>query len=771
MTIPLPRTLQPSGNSDVARVTNALRSTSELMLEGGPFLFLSSASIGSASTRLRFQRGATITTSTGATTTIDGDIDAGPWQIFDGIGTVRFGPNAPRVVQAAWFGSGEAGLSKAFAALYAHGVVVSQPGGATISTNTSLGTMGDTLRVTSGSALRPAAGVTLTVNCIVDTPPGVEAFDLSLGGTAIVVPVTIAYLAPLSSTDNAPRVQAAAIAAGYAGKVVMLSGTWQWDTVCDLSNASGVTIEAQGPGTRIVSSLPPGPGASQCVFYAIAIALGPATTIATQPALGTRTLVCVDDVFSVGDWIRVVGATSVGQTFRILSKTGATLTLDDVVEFTFAVGKTVTAVQTPHDIRLFGNGAVITGTGDRAFEISAAQRCRVTGWRVTNESGFFTSIVCSFDIAGRDNIFDDMEVDGDGIAFGGLALENQVRSGIFRSRVRRVGSNGQGGGVLVSASRQFHVAHVDATASYLGISLGPSSVDDTEACRNGAVVDCSALDSTTSGLIVYGGAGIDIERFNGSRSGGTGAAFVVWDGVACVGAKLTDITVSDCGNAGLGVEAGGHLIAHGLTADRCAQYGINVNGAGANVHVVGYESRDGAGPWAITADSSLSIAQAYTATTTDNFWSAVLTAGKVSLDEYVGEKVGSHTGVKVLVGVSGVATLSLRRVRTIGAIDIGVGTAAVACLIRRGDDVDLSSCLTPWSIDAASRANFGQVALTGSTPVAVAGYFLADDPVALSFRTLGGTQGAQPVLTAKAANSFSVKGTSGDTSTYDWKAG
>jgi hypothetical protein len=59
--------------------------------------------------------------------------------------------------------------------------------------------------VTSGNALRPAAGVTLTVNCIVDTPPGVEAFDLSLGGTVVVVPVTnpqtglLSVVAPVSS--------------------------------------------------------------------------------------------------------------------------------------------------------------------------------------------------------------------------------------------------------------------------------------------------------------------------------------------------------------------------------------------------------------------------------------------------------------------------------------------------------------------------------------------------------------------------------------------
>jgi hypothetical protein len=135
MTIPLPRTLLPSGTSDVARVSSALRSTSELTLAGGAFLFLSSANIGSANTRLRFQRGAAINTATGATTTVDGDIDAGPWQIFTGTGAVRFGPSGPRIVHASWFGTGGAAIQAAHDALYDKGTVHAQEGGASVATS------------------------------------------------------------------------------------------------------------------------------------------------------------------------------------------------------------------------------------------------------------------------------------------------------------------------------------------------------------------------------------------------------------------------------------------------------------------------------------------------------------------------------------------------------------------------------------------------------------------------------------------------------------
>ena len=66
----------------------------------------------------------------------------------------------------------------------------------------------------------------------------------------------------------------------------------------------------------------------------------------------------------------------------------------------------------------------------------------------------------------------------------------------------------------------------------------------------------------------------------------------------------------------------------------------------------------------------------------------------------------------------------------------------------------------------------GTLVLNGSTPVVVpyTGMKLTTG-IILSFNTLGGSQGAQPVVSAiVAGTSFSVTGTAGDTSTMNWLA-
>lgn len=66
----------------------------------------------------------------------------------------------------------------------------------------------------------------------------------------------------------------------------------------------------------------------------------------------------------------------------------------------------------------------------------------------------------------------------------------------------------------------------------------------------------------------------------------------------------------------------------------------------------------------------------------------------------------------------------------------------------------------------------GTVVLNGATPVVVpfTGMKLTD-VINLSLNTVGGSQGAAPFVSAITAGvSFSVQGTAGDTSTYNWIA-
>lgn len=65
----------------------------------------------------------------------------------------------------------------------------------------------------------------------------------------------------------------------------------------------------------------------------------------------------------------------------------------------------------------------------------------------------------------------------------------------------------------------------------------------------------------------------------------------------------------------------------------------------------------------------------------------------------------------------------------------------------------------------------GTVTLNGATPVAVATTaFTTNSGVILTWKTLGGSQGAQPIVSSRTAGTgFSVQGTAGDTSIYIWQ--
>lgn len=132
----------------------------------------------------------------------------------------------------------------------------------------------------------------------------------------------------------------------------------------------------------------------------------------------------------------------------------------------------------------------------------------------------------------------------------------------------------------------------------------------------------------------------------------------------------------------------------------------------------------------------------------------------------------STSGQKALCdwGSASDGTLFIENVRTIsGAFGLYLEDGANQRVIR-GANVDLSSTSTPYRRGNQSKLNFGTVTLNGASDVVVSGAFLADQPIALSFNTLSGSLGAYPTIKAKSADSFTVKGTAGDNSVYDWAA-
>lgn len=74
-------------------------------------------------------------------------------------------------------------------------------------------------------------------------------------------------------------------------------------------------------------------------------------------------------------------------------------------------------------------------------------------------------------------------------------------------------------------------------------------------------------------------------------------------------------------------------------------------------------------------------------------------------------------------------------------------------------------------IDRTIKQSLGTFVLTGATPVTVADTSLAANSVIIiTLKTVGGTVGAQPVpQTVTVGTGFTVAGTAGDTSTYNYR--
>lgn len=100
----------------------------------------------------------------------------------------------------------------------------------------------------------------------------------------------------------------------------------------------------------------------------------------------------------------------------------------------------------------------------------------------------------------------------------------------------------------------------------------------------------------------------------------------------------------------------------------------------------------------------------------------------------------------------------------------GTETLQVQALDGAGRPAAGTEVINTQDLANLVTAKRGTVTLTGAVGVVVANTsVLTSSVIALSFKTLGGTQGAQPVVTAISAGvSFTVAGTALDTSIYNY---
>lgn len=160
------------------------------------------------------------------------------------------------------------------------------------------------------------------------------------------------------------------------------------------------------------------------------------TTLSGTLTIGSNSIAVVDATnIAVGNHIAVtaVDAAYISQ-FEVISKVGNTLTVERPIFKPFSAGATV-KVFLPPTINIFGNGMRVTGTGDRIVSIVAGFRCHVEGivgvWTTNSEHVF------SYDLGGYQCVFEECELDGQGVSATGFGLESCERSSLVRCRARR----------------------------------------------------------------------------------------------------------------------------------------------------------------------------------------------------------------------------------------------------------------------------------------------------------------------------------------------
>jgi hypothetical protein len=573
---------------------------------------------------------------------------------------------------------------------------------------------------------------------------------------------------PIGGTsDDWPSLVATANAFAYKSAILLQPGTYLCKGVQSLAN--GARILGQ-PGVRIVSSMSPTGGPANCVFYASTTATSGPLALNANNTVGTRTLVTTLNTglgtpsASNPTWIEV-GSTNRYAFYKVVSISGSgpyTLTVDRAVRMQFAAGTDQVYVKAPpQDIRIEGNGMTVSGTGDRAIELSGAWNCHVSGITVDTNDGAFSDIIASFDIGSFRSTMTDLDLSGSSITGGGIAFESAESCFGTRLTARNVTLSGNGVGLFfVDCQGCVFTACVSE-----GCRVG-ATFDSGQASGNCGTQDCVMTDMTITGAI---GDGIKVQ--NGSSRNKVARARIGYCGSSGINvaggiAACNDNTLEVCDlsdNAvGLTVAAS-QLRVRGIDiiADRCATNAIAISG---DARIDGIRAKD-SGPIACSGAGTLEVDGFELTSTLAAAWTGIMptTSGRTRFTRGTATSSGDGgTHVKALFDHNGTGPVYISQLRLVSFADAG-GNAygyfahGSSQILRRGPDVDFSAAANPYS--GAAQYSFGTVTLNGTTGVDITfSDAKSGDLLRVWRKTAGSTTSIAPVWSVTAATKFTVTG-------------
>lgn len=591
--------------------------------------------------------------------------------------------------------------------------------------------------------------------------------------------------APLGSgLDDWPRLNALMVANAAKNSIVFLPGTYTCNTP---GLVPSKTTLIMGPGVRIVSTMAFTGTQANCVFLANRVqAATSGITLTAANTVGASTLSVVSlsytapgpKTLQAGDSIFISAAANIFQAQHYIVRSIAgvgpfTLTLDRPVLIQFAIADVCIPSSPPTSIQIYGEGATITGTGDRAVQLQGAWKCLVQDLNVDASAGAFGDMGMSFDIANRDSTFLRCSVDlANQAGTYGIAIESGENSRTEECVTTRCG----GMGIVLFDDWVCKV--VRSRASGCGVAgLGvvgsaPSTLGSNDCDISGGQYD----GNLTDGVVITGGSSrttldavhADYNAAQGINVGGAAAGLAQdtkltkcnatknANGVVVQsGAKGTEAKNLECNdNSTAGVQALDNIDIDGYVARRNAVGAVySTAGAVAYVRVDDFEFESPA---------------------TGGAWTS-MTFGVANLIVAVGKgRVTLKIANSLMVNHAGAGSV----VNLTGPIDIVNQGAVAGCIgysnngnpgasVRRLGRCNFDTVATPFSIDAGAYKNFGTVTLNGATPV---DYNFPDvrstDRVTLTRLTTGGTPGAPPRFTIVGGTKVTVTGIAADTSNY-----
>jgi len=557
-------------------------------------------------------------------------------------------------------------------------------------------------------------------------------------------------------------------AAGQKRAIVFAAGTYYCATPGAPPSNTHIIM---GPGVRIVSSLVFSGLQRQSVFYAQALASGQTGTVTATPTLGGVSLgytVVAGAAPTVGQ-ILIVSKGLSAQVFTITARSGAgpyTLTLDRPIAAPFTIGDPISILTTrPSNILIEGNGATISGTGDRVVQIVTGYRCEVNGLNYDDTNGMMGDVLFAYDIGGVECLFRRCSVvapTSTSISYG-FALEANERSGIEDCSVLQ--DIGIGCGLIdcIGCWMTNNTSSLPQTGAVgysfcfgTGASLGCFDCYMSNCRASGGkyglvfgastrclVSNCAFNDTLTNGILLNGSGNIVNPRF-------VNVTAVRCAGVAlAVGAGNPGVYLNNCDFSAAG--AGVITCASDLTIDGLVAVGLTATMnalvfTGASFHVKLHNLQ-------LTHSGTVNAI---------NFQGS----GRLEIDSaWISMGVNSFA----LYAPSGGGSIIARNVITAGSA-VGTTGASITNATLRHKHCNFTSCGTAITLGANGYSSKGTLTLTGAVAVVVPWTALtAQDTVSLTLVTRAGTYGGAPDLALTPTTGFSVTGQALDTSVYAYE--